>query len=126
MWILLNGKPLNVLDILNVSEIIKVDSIFLLENNEKLSAKCIDAIPIENLPPYVFKMDFIKENAESKNSVWGYMFYLTAMEHKFNREDRLYRIFSDLYPSEDAVKRAIKNLLSHINKVCSDLPAIEI
>lgn len=127
MWIMLNGRPLNVFNIADISEIIKVDSKYLVDIYEAAASVSfrINPFPKDN-PEGETSLEDLQKDAKGKNTVWGYMFYLTV--GAINEDGRYYsyKIVSKTFKKESAAKTALEHFLAELNDIEGRLRKIEI
>lgn len=128
MWIMLNNKPFNVMDIKDISEVITLDSQYLYT--------VADGIPSVLLPETCREKSIceLRKEMESNNIVYGYFFYIsryTTIQCYVNdipqgTKRGTTQIYSKVYSTKKAAQTALEYLLSEINEVYNKLVKVEI
>lgn len=126
MWIILNGRPINVFNIADISEIIKVDSKYLVDSYETiLRSYTIEPLPKDN-PEGKTSFEDLQKDAKGKNTVWGYMFYITVSSITEKGTYSSFKVVSKTYAKESAAKAALEHLLTELNDIEGKVRKIEI
>ena len=140
MWILINNRPVCVLDIKNVTVIMKLTpEVFYRDNNDIRKESVLSHIYSDAYKLYRQRIEqtlsLITEedhnNPKDSPAVKAYEKALMGTKHIFGwyfkiQLDGGTTLYSSLYPSEEYAAQIRDSLLQTINKVTAELPKITI
>lgn len=136
---MLNNKPLDISKIKGISEVITLDSKFLIEQWDKMGSDYdkprIDLRDIKLSDEFkkLPKKD-LREDAKKENKIWGYIFYIREeiyiqryMNYASNGVDKgINIIYSNVYSTKEAAQAALDHLLFEMNEIYNKLVKVEI
>lgn len=135
MYILVNGKPLDVIRIKEISSVITLDS-KTYYNELRTTAFKNSYLPKLKMPREFLKLNNndILDDIKNGNTVWGYFFYIQYLEYMQSYlnnvangvNTNLRKIPSRLYATKQQAQTALEYLLSEINEVYNRMVKVEI
>ena len=127
MWILINKKPVNILNITSVSPLYEISTDSIINNyyNSNRFIQEMDNDGKEHLKKMQEKYKLSEMTYSTvkfevdDNKIYGYMFYLNYYDNGSNKA-----IYSRLYNDKEEAEKALIDLLSKVNKIYSSIEQI--
>ena len=140
MWIMLNNRPLDISKIKEISEVITLDSKYLVSQLDLEESNWgepeIKIWGNIRLPDEFYKITKkgLREDSKNENKIWGYIFYIKeeiTIQRYLNRasngiDSGVSKRYSKVYTTKEAAQTALEHLLFEMNEIYNKLVKVEI